>query len=89
MIFGVRTWLRCLATVAKDRFLAETERGYPRAEYMVVNRESGFVHRNRHTFACAGHQTSPANPYRHQEGRTRWNTLEFTMGPDHRERPAA
>jgi hypothetical protein len=37
---------------------------------------------------CAGHSTSAANPYRHQKGRTRWDALESTMGPDHRERAA-
>src|ERR1700728_4314362 len=88
MIFAVRTWNGAFSRrVAKmsDRFVAQTERVYPRAEYMAVDRESRIVHGNRHTFACAGHPISPANPYRHQEGRTRWDALECTMGPDHRE----
>src|SRR6202034_3479159 len=92
MIFAVRTWNGAFSRrVAKmsDRFVAQTERVYPRAEYMAVDRESRIVHGNRHTFACAGHPISPANPYRHQEGRTRWDALESTMGPDHREGAAA
>src|ERR1700728_1720652 len=56
---------------------------------MVVNPEPRIVPRNRYTFACAGHQTSPANPYRHQKGRTRWDALGAAMGPDHRERASA
>src|ERR1700692_5001558 len=56
---------------------------------MVVDRESRIVHGNRHTFARAGYSICPANPYRHQKGGTRWDALESTMGPDHREGAAA
>jgi hypothetical protein len=38
-----------------DRFVAEAERGYPCAEYIVVHRESSIVHGNSHIVACAGH----------------------------------
>src|SRR5580700_11224802 len=68
-----------------DRFVVEAEREYLCAEDTVVHRVSHILHGNTHSFACAGHQASPANPYRHEEGRTRWDALEFTVGPDHRE----
>lgn len=63
--------------------------GCPGAECMVVDRESRIVYRNRHTFAYAGHSTSPANSCRHQKSRTRWDALESAMGPDYREGSAA
>src|SRR6202040_3944012 len=66
-----------------------TKGEYPCAEYMVVDRDSGIVHGNRHTFACAGHSASPANPYRRPKGRTRWDGLESAMGSDNREVAAA
>src|ERR1700683_4192639 len=62
---------------------------YPYAEYMVVDHGSRLVHGNRHTFACADPSTGPTDPYRRQKGRTRWDGLESTMGPDHRESAAA
>ena len=55
------------------------------AEDTVVHRVSHILRGNSHSFACAGHQASPANRYRPEEGRTRWDALEFTVGPDHRE----
>jgi hypothetical protein len=29
--------------------------------------------------------SSPSNPYRHEKGRSRWDALKSTTGPDHRE----
>lgn len=69
----------------RDRFVAEAEREYLCAEDTVVHRASHILHGNTYSFACAGHQASPSNPYRHEEGRTRWDGLEFTVGADHRE----
>lgn len=53
---------RWLATL--DRLVPEAERKYLCTEHIVVHRESCIVHGNSHTFACTGHSTSPANPYR-------------------------
>jgi hypothetical protein len=65
--------------------VAEAAREYLRAEDTVVRRVSHIWYGNTHSFACAGDQASPANPYRHEEGRTRGDPMEFTVGPDHRE----
>jgi hypothetical protein len=73
----------------QDRFVAEAEREYLYAEDTVVHCVPHILHGNTHSVACAGHQASPANPYRHEEGRAPWDTLESTMGPDHRESAAA
>lgn len=70
-----------------DRLVPEAEREYLCAEDVVVHSESCILYGNSHTFACAGHSTSPANPYRHEKGRTRWDALESTVGSDHREEP--
>jgi hypothetical protein len=59
------------------------------AEDIVVYRESRTFHGKSHNIACAGRQTSPAHPYRPEEGGTRWEALEPRMGPDHREGAAA
>ena len=61
-----------------DRFVAEAESGCPCAEYILVHRESRIVNRNRDTFACAGHQLSPANPIdikKVELGGTPWHPL--------------
>src|SRR5277367_3233969 len=55
----------------------------------IVHRESLMFHRNGHITARAGHQSSPADPYRREEGRTWRNDLESTMGSNHREGLAA
>src|ERR1700691_2199431 len=69
----------------RDRFVAEAEREYLCVEDSLVHRVSHILHGGTHSFACPGRQVSPANPYRREEGRTREDALEFTVGPDHRD----
>jgi hypothetical protein len=68
-------WIQQGAKAGKHEYLCAAD--------VVVHSESLVSHGNSDTLACGGHQTSPSNPYRHEEGRTRWDGLESTVGPDH------